>query len=216
MIGLYQFKLQEDMWGGRYFYKSFLDEYRFGPSADLGAFVKYDFHKVVSADITLTNGEGYKKLESDSILKVSLGVTVRPLKGLDLRVSYDYMGNESAQQTLALYAGYSNNGFRFGAEYNYQLNHKMTAAQDLTGVSVYGSYQMKTFRFIGRYDNLSSPQIGTETDPWNYARDGQLFIAGVEFNPVKGIMITPHYQGWVRADGAPMSNSAYLSLEIRF
>ncbi len=216
MIGLHQFKLQEDMWGGRYFYKSFMDEHRFGPSADLGAYVQYDFHKVVSADITLTNGEGYKHLESDSILKVSLGATIRPAKGLDLRASYDYMGNESVQQTLALYAGYSNNGFRFGAEYNYQVNHKMTAAQDLTGVSVYGSYQMKKVRFIGRYDNLSSPQIGTETDPWNYAKDGQLFIAGVEFNPVKGIMVTPHYQGWVRADGGPVSNSAYLSLEIRF
>ena len=216
MIGLHQFKLQEDMWGGRYFYKSFMDEHSFGPSADLGAYVKYDFHDIVSADITLTNGEGYKKLESDSILKVSLGVTLRPAKGLELRASYDYMGNESSQQTLALYAGYSNNDFRIGAEYNYQLNHKMTAGQDLTGVSVYGSYQMKKVRFIGRYDNLSSPQIGTEADPWNYAKDGQLFIAGVEINPVKGIMVTPHYQGWVRADGGPMSNSAYLSLEIRF
>lgn len=216
MIGLFQFKIQEDMWGGRYFYKSFMDEHRFGPSADLGAFVKYDFHKIVSADITLTNGEGYKKLESDSILKVSLGTTVRPLKGLDLRVSYDYMGNDAPQQTLALYAGYASKGFRVGAEYNYQLNHKMTAGQDLSGVSFYGSYQMKKVRFIGRYDKLSSPQIGSETDPWNYQKDGQLFIAGVEFNPVKGIMVTPHYQGWVRADGAPMSNSAYLSLEIRF
>ena len=216
MIGLYQYKLQEDMWGGRYFYKSFMDEHSFGPSADLGAFVKYDFHKLVSADITLANGEGYKKLESDSVLKVSLGTTVRPVKGLDLRFSYDYMGKDAPQQTLALYAGYSNNGLRLGAEYNYQMNHKMKAAEDLSGVSVYGSYQMKKVRFIGRYDNLASPRIGTETDPWNYAKDGQLFIAGVEFNPVKGIMVTPHYQGWVRADGGPMSNSAYLSLEIRF
>jgi hypothetical protein len=92
----------------------------------------------------------------------------------------------------------------------------MTAAHDLKGISVYGSYQMKRIRFIGRYDQLSSPQIGTETDPWNYAKDGQLFIAGVEFNPVKGIMITPNYQGWLPADGSAMSNSAYLSLEIRF
>lgn len=216
MIGLHQFKLQEDMWGGRYFYKSFMDEHSFGPSADLGGYAQYDFHKVISADITLTNGEGYKKLESDSILKVSLGTTIRPVKGLDLRASYDYMGNDAPQQTLAFYAGYSNNNLRLGAEYNYQVNHKMNAGQDLTGVSVYGSYQMKRIRLFGRYDQLSSPLIGSETDPWNYDDDGQLFIAGVEFNPVKGIMVTPHYQGWVRADGGPMSNSAYLSLEIRF
>ena len=216
MIGLYQYKLQEDMWGGRYFYKSFMDEYKFGPSADLGAFIKYDIHKAVSVDFTLANGEGYKTIESDSILKVSGGITVVPVKGLDLRASYDYMGREAPQQTLALYVGYMARNLRLGAEYNYQLNHKMTAAEDLSGVSFYGSYQVKKFRFIGRYDKLSSPQIGTETDPWNFAKDGQLFIAGVEFNPVKGIIITPNYQGWLPADGSPMSNSAYLSLEIRF
>jgi len=171
---------------------------------------------MVSVDFTIANGEGYKSLESDSTLKVSLGATVRPLEGLDIRASYDYMGREVIQQTLALYVGYAANNVRLGAEYNYQMNHIMTAAHDLTGISFYGSYKMKKVRFIGRFDQLSSPQIGTETDPWNYAKDGQLFIAGVEFNPVKGIMVTPHYQGWLPADGSSMSNSAYLSLEIRF
>jgi len=216
MIGLYQYKLQEDLWGGRYFYKSFMDEHKFGPSADLGAFIKYDIHKLVSVDFTIANGEGYKTIESDSILKYSVGATVRPIKGLDVRASYDYMGKESPQQTLAMYVGYSVNNFRVGAEYNYQLNHKMNAAEDLSGISVYGSYKMEKIRIIGRFDQLSSPRIGTETDPWNYAKDGQLFIAGVEFNPVKGILITPHYEGWLPADGSSISNSAYLSLEIRF
>ena len=216
MIGLFQYKIQEDMWGGRYFYKSFMDEHRFGPSADLGAIVNYDINRIVSVDFTLANGEGYKKLESDSVLKYSGGVRVRPFKGIDLRVSYDYMGNEFPQQTLALYAGYSNKSLRIGAEYNYQVNYKMVADRDRNGVSVYGSYQMKKVRFIGRYDKLSSPRIDSETDPWNYARDGQLFIAGVEFNPVKGIMVTPNYQGWSPADGSSISHSAYLSLEIRF
>ena len=216
MIGLYQFKLQEDLWGGRYFYKSFMDEHSFGPSADLGAFAKYDIHKVVSVDFTVANGEGYKKLESDSALKVSFGTTVKPLKGLDLRASYDYMGKEAPQQTIALYAGYTVKNLRVGAEYNYQLNHKMNAAEDLTGISVYGSYKLKKLRFTGRYDNLSSPIIGSETDPWNYGKDGQLFMVGLEFNPVKGIMVTPNYQGWSPADGSSMEHSAYLSLEIRF
>ncbi len=216
MIGLYQYNLQEDLWGGRYFYKSFMDEHKFGPSADLGAFIKYDLHKLVSVDFTIANGEGYKTIESDSILKYSGGVTVMPINGLDIRASYDYMGKESPQQTLAMYVGYRAGNLRLGAEYNYQLNHNMTAAEDLTGISFYGSYQMKKIRFIGRYDQLFSPQIGTETEPWNDAKDGQLFIAGVEFNPVKGILITPHYEGWLPADGSVMSNSAYLSLEIRF
>jgi len=102
MIGLHQFKLQEDLWGGRYLYKSFMDEHKLGPSADLGAYLAYDIHKILSVDLTIANGEGYKQLESDTALKYSVGATLRPLNGLDLRASYDHMGKDSTQQTLAL------------------------------------------------------------------------------------------------------------------
>lgn len=216
MIGLYQFKIQEDLWGGRYFYKSFMDQHKFGASADLGLFVKYKLHDAVSVDVTVANGEGYKKVESDSLFKYSGGITITPVEGLDLRASYDFMGKDDLQQTLAFSVGYHAEKLRLGAEYNYQINHKMTADNDLTGLSFYGSYQIEKIRVIGRYDNLSSPILGSDTDPWNWAKDGQLFIAGLEFNPAKGIMVTPHYQGWRPADGSPMMNSAYLSLEIRF
>ncbi len=216
MIGLHQFKLQEDLWGGRYLYKSLMDEHKFGPSADLGAYVAYDIHEILSVDLTIANGEGYKKLESDTALKYSAGVTFRPFNGLDLRASYDRMGSDSAQQTLALYAGYHTEKIAVGAEYNHQLNHKQFNGNDLTGISFYGSYLMKETRLFGRYDILASPDPGTDTDPWNYAKDGQLIIAGVEFRPVKGLIITPNYQGWVPADGSGISHSAYLSLEINF
>ena len=164
-----------------------MDEHKFGPSADLGAFIKYDIHDAVSVDFTIANGEGYKLVESDTILKYSAGLTLSPLKGLDLRASYDYMGKDDPQQTLAFSAGYTVDKVRVGAEYNYQLNHKMTADEDLTGISVYSSYQLDKVRLIGRYDNLSSPVIGADTDPWNIAKDGQLFIAGFEyiFNSLK-------------------------------
>ena len=216
LIGLYQFKMQEDLWGNRYFFKSFMDEYKFGHSADLGAFIKYKIHDAISVDLTIANGEGYKKVEADSIFKYSGGVTITPLKGLDIRASYDYMGMDMPQQTLAFYMGYSVENIRLGAEYNFQINNKMTADNDLSGLSFYGSYQMEKVRFIGRYDKLSSPILSGDTDPWNFGKDGQLFIAGAEFNPVKGIKITPNYQGWKPADGSEMINSAYLSIEIRF
>ena len=216
MIGLHQFKLQEDLWGGRYLYKSFMDEYQFGPSADLGAFLAYDIHKMVSVDLTIANGEGYKKLESDTLLKYSVGITIMPVEGLDLRVSYDHMGKDSAQQTLAFYAGYNAEKFSVGAEYNQQLNHKRVNENDLSGLSFYGSYYLKKIRIFGRFDQLSSTKIGTATDPWNYAKDGQLILAGIEFRPVKGLIVTPNYQGWIPANGSSMSHSPYLSLEIKF
>lgn len=216
MIGLHQFKLQEDLWGGRYLYKSYMDEYKFGPSADLGAYVAYDIHKMLSVDLTIANGEGYKKLESDTVLKYSVGTTIRPLKGLDLRASYDHMGQDSAQQTLAFYAGYRQGKVAVGAEYNHQFNTQRIKGHDRSGVSLYGSYVLKKIRLFGRYDLLSSPTFSTDTSPWNYARDGQLVIAGVEFRPLKGLIVTPNYQAWMPADKSGVSHSAYLSFEIKF
>jgi hypothetical protein len=149
MIGLHQFRMQENLWGGRYLYKSFMDEHQFGPSADLGAYVSYKFHEKVSADLTIANGEGYKKLESDTALKYSIGTTIHPIKGLDLRASYDHMGNDSAQQTLAFYVGYMAEKITIGAEYNQQANHKRIDRHDLKGVSLFGSYNLKKIRLFG-------------------------------------------------------------------
>jgi len=216
MIGLYQYKIQERQWGGRYLYKSFMDEHKFGPSADLGAFVGYQFHDKVSADITIANGDGYKSIESDTTLKYSVGATLTPIRGLVFRTSYDYMGQEAVQQTLAFYLGYSAEKVDLGAEYNYQWNHKMVQNHRLQGLSFYGSYHSKLARYFARYDKLSSPVLSGDADPWNYGNDGQLFIAGVEFHPVKGVIITPNYQGWIPSDGGAVSHSAYLSLEIKF
>jgi hypothetical protein len=126
------------------------------------------------------------------------------------------MGHEAIQQTLAFYLGYSTEKVDLGAEYNYQWNHNMVQDNHLTGLSFYGSYNTRHAQFFGRYDNLSSPVISGDDDPWNYEDDGQLFIAGVEFHPVKGLLVTPNYQGWIPADGGPAFHSAYLSLEIKF
>jgi hypothetical protein len=170
----------------------------------------------VSADFTLANGDGYKSIQSDTTLKYSLGVTLKPFGGLVFRPSYDYMGQDAVQQTLALYLGYSAEKFDLGAEYNYQWNHQMVQDENLQGLSFYGSYNAKLFRAFGRYDHLSSPVLEEGTDPWNYGKDGQLFIAGLEFHPVKGLLITPNYQAWIPADESSALNSIYLSLEIKF
>jgi hypothetical protein len=124
------------------------------------------------------------------------------------------MGQDSAQQTISFYAGYGNKKLKAGAEYNQQLNNKMTKDRDMTGLSFYGSYQIKKIRVFERFDQLSSVKIGNATDPWNYAKDGQAIIAGIELQPTKGIKITPNYQVWMPDNGSPAMNIAYLSCEI--
>jgi len=215
MIGLNQFKLQEELWGGRYLYKSFMDEHKFGPSADLGVFASYKFCEKISADVTIANGEGYKKIEADSIFKYSGGITINPVEKLNVRASYDYMGSDSAQQTLAFYAGYEVGDFKVGAEYNQQINNKMNDHNDLTGLSFYGSYKIKKMRVFARFDDLSSVKIDNADNPWNYGNDGQAILAGVEFNPTKGLKITPNYQAWMPADGSATVNSIFINCEIK-
>jgi hypothetical protein len=217
LIGLHQFKLQESQWGGRYLYKSFQDEHRFGPSADLGLYVSYMLIKGLTIDATIANGEGYKSLEADSLLKYSAGVTIAPVEGLDLHAYYDIMGrDDNERQILSFYGGWSAGSLKVGAEYNQQLNSQMTEGLDLTGVSFYGSYSIKKTRIFGRFDKLSSAKLSGAIEPWNIANDGQLIIAGIEFNPVRGLKITPNYQGWNPSGLAPDVDSFYLSCEIRF
>ncbi len=215
LIGSAQYKLQEDRWAGRYLYKSFMDEHKIGPSADLAAYVNYELNSIISVDATIANGEGYKTLEADSVFKYAAGITVSPIKGLDFRIFYDVMGYEDPQQSISFYTGYKAKKFDLGAEYIRQLNHKMRAAEHLTGLSFFASYYHKKMRFFGRFDQLSSDVVAG-FDPWNFMKDGQLLIAGIEFNPVKGIRITPNYQGWMPYNGDPMVHIAYLSCEIKF
>ena len=99
LFDLMQFELQEDYWGHRYIYKSFQDEYDFGPSADIGGFISYDFNEYVSADITIVNGEGYKSLQSDRTYKSAAGLTVRFLDHYLLRGYVDYTKKETTQLT---------------------------------------------------------------------------------------------------------------------
>lgn len=85
LIGLEQFNVQEKFWGYRYIMKSFQDEYKFGSSADMGILGKYKFTKWLSADITISNGEGYKKLNGDNKYRYAVGATILPVKNLTLR-----------------------------------------------------------------------------------------------------------------------------------
>ncbi|MBT3207845.1 MAG: hypothetical protein HN704_08745 [Bacteroidetes bacterium] len=216
LIGRNQFKLQEKQWGGRYLFKSFQDKNKFGASTDLGLSASYKLNEMTTIDVAIENGEGYKSLEKDSIFKYSAGITLSPLKGLDVRGYYDFMRADDAQSTMSFYVGYSKAKLKVGAEYNQQFNYSRTADQDMSGMSFYGSYNFQKFRLFGRFDQLSSVKIGDATDPWNIGKDGETIIAGIEFSPIKGLKVTPNYQVFMPADGGESESILYLSCEIKF
>jgi hypothetical protein len=220
LIDTKHFKAAEDQWGYRYMYKSFQDEYSISPSADLGVSAEYAFSDLISADFSIHNGEGYKKVEADSALKYCVGVTVNPLKGLWVRGYYDYMDKKfdnanTAQQTTGISAGYKAGKLVLGADYTYQYNQGRTTGKDIFGTSVYGTYAIgKQSKLFARFDDLSSSKIGSATDSWNVKKDGQLYMVGYEYSPVKGVKITPNFQSFDRKSAT--ANSVYVNVEVRF
>jgi len=219
LIGLYGFKAQEKHWGYRYIYKSFQDKHKFGSSADLGASMVYKISDLISADALVVNGEGYKNLQSDNTYKGGLGVTLTPTKELQFRAYYDYMHKSIAQQTIALFGGYKTDKFRIGAEFNMQKNHDLLEDHDLNGISIYSTMAAsKKINLFGRFDNFTS--VNSEDlngDPWNIQKDGQAYIFGFEYKAVKGVKISPNFQGWnPNKDDAAFESSIYLNLEISF
>lgn len=214
------YEMLENYWGNRYIYKVFQDQYGFAASADFGMSAAYDFNKAISADLMISNGEGYKVLNTDSVLKEGIGVTIHPIKQITLRGYYDNMkktNSSVSQGSTSLMAGYANKTFNIAAEYNAQVNNKFKSGYDFSGYSVYGtlSFNAKT-GILARYDNLSSTDNTTNAHSWNFAKDGSEFLIGFQYIPVKGIRISPNYQIWTPKDGTKSNTSSiFLNVEIK-
>lgn len=216
LISTTQFKVQEKFWGYRYVEKSFQDKYKFNSSADLGVSAAYDFTDFLSADIILANGEGYKKLESDSALRSGIGLTATPGNFVG-RVYYDYSSKGTTQTSLATFVGYADDAFSIGAEYNQMNNVQFKDDHKWNGLSFYGNVKLcDKMKFFARYDNLSSNTPAGDTETWNLSKDGELFIAGIQYAPVKGIKLAPNFSGWRSAEGGDFISTAILNLEIKF
>lgn len=218
LIPTTHFKIQEAAWGYRYLELSFQDLFKFNSSADLGASAAYKFNKVLSADVIFSNGEGYQKIESDSMLRTGFGLTITPLKNLTGRVYYDFSTNAVTQSSIATFLGYANHKFSLGAEYMLQLNPGFNAGRELNGLSFYGTlYAAPKWKLFARYDNLAPNTPASEMTFWTRSNDGQLFIAGFEFTPTPGIKLAPNFKGWSPEDNnEAFSASVYLNCEIIF
>jgi hypothetical protein len=219
MVGLVQMNLQEQYWTRRYIYKSFQDWSKMGTTADLGTVITYRFTDFLSADLTVRNGEGYKKLESDNALRSAIGVTFTPsIKGLVVRGFYDYIEKKEAQYTIAHFAGYQNEKMSVGAEYNIQLNSGDSKDKTLTGISVYGGYSLtEKLEIFARYDNMGSNKLEGATDNWNLAKDGALIICGLQFSPVKKVQLALDYQGFLPSDKSKdTSNMVFFNLQFSY
>jgi len=218
MVSTTQFKVSEKIWGYRYLLKSHQDAYRYSSSADLGFVLTYKFADFISADFAVYNGEGYQKLEADSVLRPALGITVKPINTLTARVYVDQMGDDVKQQSIAGFLAYTGEKLTVAGEYNFQKNFRMGEGKDMYGMSFYATYKAsEKIKVFARFDSLDSSTLDGEDEPWQVSRDGKLVMAGLEFSPIKGVKLTPNVRNWsYAAEGRDNRVDLFLNCEVKF
>lgn len=218
IIGLNLYSIQENFWGYRYVYKSAMDRYKFGNSADAGFSFKYDFKKYVSLDVCMTNGEGYKKQQDiEGNYRFGGGLTLKPSKELLLRAYYDYFvspvssvgANRSDQHILSSFIGYKLNSFSIGSEFDLLNNYQFDEIDDRYIVSIFTNYTFNSkYNVFARYDYMNADDVWSSQD---------VLICGVEFSPVKGIKISPNFRRVnYKKSNSPNGGFLYVNFEFGF
>ena len=212
LTGTAVFDVQEKFWGYRYVYKSFMDDRGWGSSADLGVKASYQFKKWFGADVSIFNGEGYKKLQMDNQLLYGLGLTFTPAKGVTLRAYADFKTAQdtTCQEKVALFAGYQCKSFRIGAEGNMQFNHSNSNGHNLYGLSVYGAARLSNkWEAYGRYDWGTSEG----SDGWVYSKDGHTGIIGANYQINKIFAISPNVR-LIKTEGKNLKTYVCVSGKV--
>lgn len=229
LTGLMQFSIQENYWMHRYVMKSFQDLNKMAPSVDMGVTAEYAFNSYISADLSLTNGEGYKKIKKDNSMRYAAGISLHPIKNTIFRIYADIYNDDKSQRdalpagvtsveykdqyTLSLFAGYQNENISFGAEYNKVYNKGFIDKKDYYGYSFYTSAKLAPkWRTFARYDLMDSSKPSTFTSAWNDL-DGQLMMVGVEFKPVKQLKIAPNFRN-LNKDRSKAEQYLYINIEF--
>lgn len=218
IIDLLNVGLQEKYWDRRYIFKSFMDEYRFGPRADIGVNLAYELSNSFNIDFMLMNGEGYDQLQTDNNYKMAAGLTYKPLPWLTSRIYGEYSKKEVAETLLAFFAGFNiNEKLTAGAEANFRFSEDFIENHNRFGYSAYASMVVwKKTKTFARYDWVSSNIPNDLQRPWNLGRDGSALIFGVEYELIDKVRLALNYQDWFpAANNLANKRGFYLNLEFR-
>ena len=118
---------------------------------------------------------------------------------------------------MGLFGGYSGNGLRLGGEYDvytHPLKDITTIPLDITEITsqimaVYTSYKITSkLEGLVRYD-MYDPDTDTDKNGTNY------MIAGLNYYPVKGLIITPNLR-LTTPEAGEGTTHAKLNFQFKF
>ncbi|GAB4168756.1 MAG: hypothetical protein Kow00108_02010 [Calditrichia bacterium] len=211
------FKIQEYNWGYRFIEKSAMDLNKWSSSADLGLGYKNKLAEKVTLWAVVSNGAGYKKIESDKYKKYSVNLNYGESKiagkdGYNAGVvvayePYEFATDTTENQTLfGVYGGYSKSAFRVGAEFDMFKDSGLDQTMQI--ISAYGTYKLtdKT-ELLARVD-LVDPNTDVDKDGHTY------IIGGVNIKPAKGLYVAPNIR-YVTYQADGMDNDVVLKLNFQ-
>ncbi|MDD2965706.1 MAG: hypothetical protein PHQ65_13055 [Bacteroidales bacterium] len=194
---------QEKFWGYRYIFETFQDRYFGTPSGDLGAIVYYTPWPWLSADLAITNGEGFRvNQDANGRAKWAVGIDLKPAQWLQFRFYADqkYFSNPTdAGMSQTIWSVFS--GVRFTKKWRSafeitRLNHyNGLSGRDLFGVSAFAAWSpVEKFECFLRYDALGSSGLDGRAGGWNRDNDGQLWMGGVQYLVAPGVSTALSYR----------------------
>lgn len=212
-------RFQQRWWGKRYLANNYQSINGYGFTADLGFTADYKFSELISADITVMNGEGYLELQLDNGVKSSLGISITPNSNFAFRLYGDIEHKSDIQGiTGIMFAGYRNKILNIGAEVSSKTNLNAISGHNAWGLSASGgiNFTEKNEIFI-RYDYSTSVIPDGETQQWNYLNDGTFTIIGVQHSFTHDIRLSLNFQGKnPYEEGRNNSNMIYTNALFRF
>jgi hypothetical protein len=190
------FDYLQKFWGKRFIANEFEIRNKYGSIADLGVVLDYKFSDKLSGDAAVTNGEGYSDIQLDNGVKAAAGLTYKPTNQLVFRFYNDLNNNNGVlQYTLSSFAGIDNKWINFGASLHYKTNMDKVEGHNSWGVSSTGSVKLpQNYEIFARYDYSGSVTVPGETNPWNYMKDANLVIFGLQKNINANFKIAVDYQ----------------------
>ena len=87
---------------------------------------------------------------------------------------------------------------------------------NLDGISIYSTYSFDSkWEIFGRFDQVGSNTLSGDAEGWNYSKDGNQIIAGLQYAPIKGLKFSLNYQGFSYDDDA-VNNKSMMFLNAEF
>jgi hypothetical protein len=219
ITGTRHFDYGQKFWGKRYVANTFQALNHYGVVADLGIVADYKFSDLISADITVMNGEGYSELQLDNGVKSSAGITITPSDHIALRVYNDINKQYGIwQYTFLSFAGFRNERITIGAEANYKTNIDLKEGHNGWGITCTGALALtEKYEVFARYDYSGSVTTSEDTDDWNYLLNGNFVIAGFQYTISPNVKLALDYQDTVPYDNdIPSSSLIFLNASFKF